>query len=250
MSRPGRDAVRSLRVIAVVLCAGCAATPATPLPTHAWSNPQEALAIMDARAATVTTFSTQCRIVMEDAEGNAVRLDGAVAARPPDHLRLRAAKMGANVIDLVWTPDGIWVRADRDDGRIADLLEALDPERLADAWRLVAGGPDVDAGTFVRETDRGDLELSEPCDGGSTTLFIDGATLTTRRFERVDDDGTVLDALDLDAFRPVDATVLPHRMVGTSGDRVLRIELFDVEVNPELPDAAFRPPARAERWTR
>ena len=54
-------------------------------------------------------------------------------------------------------------------------------------------------------------------------------------------------SLTMDRYRQFGDAVWPTRMVAVSDGGTVEVALREVDVNPELSDAAFTPPRRAER---
>src|SRR5262245_46809970 len=95
-------------LITLIFITGCA-SKGPPLPKYDWVDSQNALRILHDRAESIKTVSGTATIDLENAEGDSVRFDGAVAMAPPDRFRMRAWKFNQAVFDLTLTPDGLWI---------------------------------------------------------------------------------------------------------------------------------------------
>ena len=118
---------------------GCAArrAPEAGLPKFGDLDDATALRVLDERARSVGTASAACDLALTRADGQSVRLDGAVAMAPPDRLRLRAWKFGQAVFDLTMTPEGLWVVAGDVASRRQRVLPAcLSAGRVGRDWAM------------------------------------------------------------------------------------------------------------------
>lgn len=237
------------------MAAGCA----KPLPTYPWTGADAALETMGARAGAVRSFRSPCRITLTGAGGESVTLDGAVAARRPDHLRLRAWKLGHAAFDLTVAPEGVWVmtpeRAGRGATEAAGFLDGLDDPRIGAVWTVLAG--DLFDEESARVEDRGGatFRVERPLSGGGEGAHADGpatlvcdidrATLTARRYTLLAADGRVLHTLTLDRYRLVGETVWPLRLTASGPEGELDLVLDGPELNAALDAAVFTPPRRA-----
>lgn len=229
---------------------GCAPS----VPEFVWTDHDVALKVISERARSVETLAGACTVVLHDPEGGSVTFDGAIAARPPDHLRLQGWKFAKKVFDLTVTPEGTWVDVGREMGSDrADraALRGLTAGRIAEAWALATAdvlaaeplqidGAGARAATFEV---RG--ELSDP---PRTVVYrVDRRTLTVTGCRVLDARGDVSHVITLDRYRLIDGIAWPTRLAGTSGARRFVLEFSDVELNGALAPAAFVPPPRAVR---
>jgi hypothetical protein len=78
-------------------------------------------------------------------------------------------------------------------------------------------------------------------------MVVDRHTLTTRSVEWRDADGGTRQRLELHDYRAVGELVWPFRIVAARAGARLQIDFLDLELNGDLPEGAFRPPAGAWR---
>ena len=237
-------------VVVLALAAGCAPRRAheAGLPTFADVDHADALRVLDERARAVRTLSARCDLTLARADGQSVRLDGAVAMAPPDRLRLRAWKFGRAVFDLTLTPDGVWVVTPDDPSRRQKVLPAsVSAAHLGREWAMLSGSFFGEEGLRVRD-DGGRLVVSKELEGGrGVACDVDRRTLTPRRYRLLDPAGRTRFTLSLAGYRMFDATPWPTRLRAASDDGRISVRLKDVELNADLAPNAFRPPRRAEK---
>jgi hypothetical protein len=206
---------------------------------------------MAARARQIQTVNSECSLTLTRADGESVRLDGAVAMSIPDkQVRLRAWKFNQAVFDLTLTHTGLWLEMPRENGRRTQILPAgLSAAQLARALSLF--GPDVleDPHARILDSGTGPLEFVAPLEGGQMlTVRIDRATLTARQYT-ISEGGRVKFTLNLSAYeyRELQDVVWPMRMAAINDGSRIDVELRDVQINMPLPAAAFVPPRGAEK---
>lgn len=231
-------------LIAPIALSGCS----TPLPTYPRTTDRDALRIITDRLASVRTISATADVTLASADGRSVNLDGAFVAEMPARARLRAWKVGTLVFDLTVLPEGVWVvaqeQAAESDKRldvgslpaasIVPALELLAPEYFRGAVPQPGSSDDhllVVAGAALSRRD--------------VRCEIDRATLTPRRFTLPLEAGSA--ELILDQYAVIAGTVWPRRLGfrGPAGEIVVRLD--EIEINSELQDRAFVPPARARK---
>lgn len=232
-----------------VLC-GCAPARVKPLPTYRWTDAQSALRTIDQRARLVHTVSAQCLMTLRRPNGESVRLDGVLVMAPPEKsVHLRAWKFNQPVFDLTLIPRGLWIESPRDEARRQALLPAsLSAAKVAKVMAALGGG--LLEGPDVRVIDPGGarFEIRKPLgDGQTLSEEIDRATLTVRRYRLVDPVGRVRFSLLLQQYHDLGGIVWPTRLVASSGNGDIELELREVELNAPLPEHAFDPPPRAEK---
>jgi outer membrane lipoprotein-sorting protein len=206
------------------------------------------LRVLAERARQVQTLSGEGLITLTRPDGESVRLDAAIAMRPPERARLRAWKFGRAIFDLTVAPDGVWVVTPDDPKRQEQIRSAgVGAGRLARAWSVLSGGFFDAPGLTTQVTDAR-LRLRREAAGEPVVLCeVDRRTLTPRRYSMLDDRGVTRFTLTLDRYQTFGSAVWPTKLVATSDGGTVEVDLRQVDVNPELPPAAFTPPRRAER---
>lgn len=239
--------VALLMVVASVL-GGCA----PGVPEFAWTGHEAALKVISERARSVESLAGACIVVLHDSQSGSVTLDGAIAARPPDYLRLQGWKFAKKVLDLTVTPDGIWLEVERNERGSAEdraALKGIDGHRVAEAWALATA--DVLPGRSIQIDDTGGPTFTAravlPEQDRSVVYTVDRRTLTVTECRVLDARGHVRHVMTLDRYRLIDGIAWPTRIAGTSGARRFVLELSDIELNIVLVPTAFVPPLRAVR---
>jgi outer membrane lipoprotein-sorting protein len=237
----------ALRVLAMALATitltGCAAR----LPTYPPIADDAALLIIADRLDSVATISASADLTLTAPDGRTVRLDGAFVATPPTRARLRAWKFASPVLDLTALPEGVWVYApDPRGGQSPPRDVSRTPAAsIAPALELLSGG------YFRRARPLPDGSTSETLIVVGTALGHDGVrceidrrTLTPRRFRF--GSSPTQDELVLGHYTMVGACAWPRSILFRGSDGEILVRLNDVELNADLPPAAFTPPARAQ----
>ena len=233
-----------LLMLGLFLAAGCA----PGVRRYEWSTDEAALAELAHRAELVKTVEASCSIVMRDESGRHVTLDGALVARNPSHLRIRAWKLHHPAFDLTATPQGIFLEASSSDEKLDRVALGTN---ITKAWSTFTGGfllrPLVidetrsTAGTIVlRESKSEKVQVVMHC-------MVDRRTLTPRAYEATGSDGKILYAIRLERYRQVGEIIWPRRITFESGERIISISVDEVEFNSEPTEHAFTPPRGAER---
>lgn len=241
-----RKSVLMALVGGAVLTQGCASR----LPTHPWQGHDDALRKIVDRAARIETVSARCRLLLTRPGGNTVQLDGALAARVPGYLRLRAWKLSQPIYDVTATPQGTWVYTAPREGPEGDgELGLLPSSRLIDAWEKLAAGivdptwdplPD-DGGPVVY------VAQGAGTDEIAATCSIDRSTQTVRECDMAGGGEDAATTLRLDRYRSIDGHVWPTRVELVSSSGTVIILFDDVALNTEIPAKAFTPPRRAAK---
>jgi hypothetical protein len=234
-------------VLLVALAGGCVSpTPSTP--AYTWIDSQSAVKTLCQRSSSVHTVSSECALTLTRDNGESVRLDGAIAMKLPDSVRMRAWKMGQAVFDLTVTPAGLWIESPPDPDRRGQILPAtLSAAKLARAWSIVSGEFFCSADLVVVDSGGPCFLVERNIEGQHIVCQIDRASLTPERYSVIDADGVERFALSLDRYQIVNGIVWPMRMIGRSQGSRIMIELKDTELNGELAPNAFVPPRNAER---
>jgi outer membrane lipoprotein-sorting protein len=211
-------------------------------------NDLDALHTLAARAREVQSLSGEGLITLTRADGESVRLDGAIVMAPPDKTRLRAWKFGRAIFDLTVTPEGVWILAPEDPKNKDKIMSAgVSAAQLAKTWSLLSGGF-FDSPNLKTET-RGDrlIVRRESPNEPTVVCEVDRRTLTPRRYTLRDDKGAQRFTMTLDRYQQFKSTVWPTRLLATSETGKVEVDLRDVEINPDLPPGVFTAPRRAEK---
>jgi len=230
----------------IVIIAGIGGCRSAPAPLD-WPGHDAVMTMLAEERRGVETFSGECTIRMRDEAGGGAALDGAVAVRGAEHLRLRAWKFSRAVFDLTSTGEGVWIMPGDDPEFVALLLGAA--QGFGDAWSLLSGSFFADPGVTERPSQSADDHTVERVrsDGMVLRGVIDRRTQTPGRFELLDTGGAIVARLELDRYRMVQGVRWPMRLSFTSDRGSIEITFREIEINADLPPAAFRPPARAVR---
>lgn len=224
----------ALFILALATLAACA----RPLPRHPWVDAPTALATIRARGEAITSVSSACGITLRSAHSS-IRLDGALAAEPPDRFRVRAWKLGTPVLDLTQTDGGIWLMlSERARADSTAALDLITQERLARAWAVITGA--ALAGGQVLDEGGPSFRIATP----DFTAEIDRDTLTIRRIAFPSDGGSVT----LDRYTLLgDAIVYPRRVLAEHEKGSIEFRLDDPAFNEAIDPIAFKPPRSAVR---
>ena len=244
----GRRAALLLLALLASGCAGGRGPDAGLLPKFANVDHATALRVLSERAEAVRTLSARCDLTLARADGQTVRLDGAIAMAPPERLRLRAWKFGQAVFDLTLTPDGLWVVAGDDPSRREKVLPAsVSAAQLGREWAMLSGSFFREHDLDVRDDGRRLVVSRRLADGRTMECDVERATLTPRRYRMLDPAGRTRFILALSDYGMFNGVPWPTRLLATSDDGRISVRLSDVELNGELAPAAFTPPRRAEK---
>ena len=242
-----RCAVAAACLIAMI--GGCAKTPPPEnIPAYPPMDVPASLRTLADRAKQVRTLSGEGLITLTRPNGESVRLDAAVAMQPPRRTRIRAWKFGHAVFDLTVTPDGVWI-VSPDEGHRKEQVRAagVSAGQLARTWSVLSGGFFDEPGLQVHATDTQLIVRRQQPGEPTVVCEVDRRTLTPRRYSLLDDRGRSRFSLALDRYRTFGEVVWPTHLVAKSDGGTVDIELRQVDVNPDLPPAAFTPPRRAEK---
>ena len=221
------------------------------LPAYRWVNEARAMDLMAERAARIQTLSSPCRIILADPNAGTTQLEGAIAARMPGFLRLRAWKFSQPVLDLTLTPVGLWLYSAQDGdspGERRSPFATLTAQQLRQAWSLTTGVIPRDGWTWDEPSSRTYIALRRDWEsGGSIDCEIDRPTLTLRRCTVSQAPDAAVLTLALDRYQHVGELIVPTRVVLRSAHGTVTILLDDISLNDELPLLAFDPPQRAAK---
>jgi hypothetical protein len=205
----------------------------------------EALATIADRQASVRTITAQCDLDLIDAQGQQVRLEGALAAQPPERLRLRAWKFGQAVFDLTLADGKVWVLVPEEGPTAGRMdVEKMPARQVGDALRLL--GPEYFRAARPIGGDKNTLIVQgAPLDQREVRCEIDRKSLTPRRYVVAGGSNPSNSELKLDDYTMAGGLPWPRRMRlrSPSGDVLIRIH--ELEINGEVQPGAFRPPSRA-----
>jgi len=251
------DRRRTLRLILLLSMFLAVSACHSTLPTYPRLDAGQTLALMHRRATAIRSLSGVGRLTLTGPDGASVQLDAVLVARLPDDWHVRAWKMSQTALDITLTRDGLWIAgpsqtrhndpsAPQEQG---DPLEAVTAEGWKEAMLLVAGC--VDERTWsIEEPMEGwtfRLRRSQESTEPSLTCEVDRGTLTLRQCRVTAAAGDNQLTLSLDRYRRAGDIAMPGRIVMESPHGVIAMHLDSIEVNGELPDQAFVPPARAVR---
>jgi hypothetical protein len=253
MSRSWPRCIESrLLLVGWVACALAGCTHEA-LPTYRLTDAESTLRLLaqHAPAARVRTISAQGQVELARADGQSIRLDTALAAEPPERVRLRAWKFGQAALDLTLTSEGLWIMQPRQSGESpASQPAGLRPEQFRRMWQLLDGGLFSDPQARSRlEGEEIIITRQEP-DGMSIVCRADRATLTPRRYEILDASGQKRFTLTLDKyalFGP-ERIAWPRRIVALSSDGRITVTVREAQFNQPLAAQAFVPPRRARKF--
>jgi hypothetical protein len=231
--------------IFVLLQAGCSREH---IPTYPAMTSSEVMQRLADRAGAIHAISAQGLITLTKENGDTVRLDAAIVLQPPERARLRAWKFGRAVFDLTLIPEGLWLIAPTDEARRKEILAAgSNTGKLVGQWLQLMTGAFDDRATPAAESDKL-LTITEPHpDGTKMICIIDRTTVTARKYLLKDSGDNTRFTLLLSRYIDVNGIVWPREIEAISEAGRILIELHDIEINCEIPPAAFRHPARAER---
>lgn len=246
--RRGRSA---LLPAAIILCAlaGCRHEP---LPTYRLEDAASTLRLLaeHAPAARVHTVSAEGQVELTRSGGQSIRLDTALAAEPPERVRLRAWKFGQAALDLTLTSDGLWIMQPSRAGRApASQPAGLRPGQFRRMWQLLDGGLFSDPRATAR-LDHGQILITRhEADGMTIVCRADRATLTPRRYDILDASGKQQFSLRLEKYALFgeERIAWPRRIVALSSDGRITVSVREAQFNQPLNPAAFTPPRRARK---
>lgn len=242
-----RRIVLHMLLMLVATQTGCAAR----MPTYPWVDQAHASQRLAERSSQMRTLSSPCRILLADPNTSPTQFDGALVARTPGFLRLRAWKFSQPVLDITLTPDGLWIfsaqREESSDDHTSPF-SSLTAQQLRQAWSLVMGGMPLDGWTWEGDASHATLTVRQNWEsGGSIDCTIDRPSLTLRMCTvRRSADAAEL-TLTLDRYRVIQQVAVPTRVTMHSEHGTIAILLDDFPLNEELPQAAFDPPRRAAK---
>ncbi len=222
-------------VVAATLLAGCHGH--STLPIYPSVHPQVTLDMMAARADRLHALTAAVDAKLTRTDGQSIRLDGAMAIRQPDHLRLQLWKLSRTTFDLTVRPDGVWLWQD-----------PSSPPARAFPWLATPlTGGNLFRSPSSRRLEDGLLTITRELDHDVTLhAVIDPVTQTLREC-RAMRGGDELGRMILDAYRVMDGHTIPTRWILRGSDGEIELVLRDIELNGLLGARAFDPSPRAVR---
>jgi len=243
----------ALLLLLALAVPGCAhrRTGRESLPSVTYRDNPDAIRLLRDQAAAVKTVESRGTITFTRPDGESVRMDLAMVSQPPDHLRLRAWKLGRAIFDLALTPDGLWLLAPEDPSLRQKVQKAnVGAAEIARNWSMLSG-EFFDRGDLKIERTSNDLLLTAAHDNSLTLrCYVDARALVPWRYLLDDDRGRTRFSLDLDDFRLIgdsDPIAYPCRIQASSESGRITVQLEEVVLNEDLAPAAFVPPRRAEK---
>jgi len=201
----------------------------------------QATEIFIKRNRSIRSVSAQGLVTLERPGGDTLRLDAVFAIAHPGNARLRAWKFGQAVLDITLTPAGLWVVAPRQD---PTLFSDQTANFMRQWLRLITGT--FEDQSFISDDSGAQLVLKWSADDQATMICeVDRKTLTARRYVLRDRQGQEHFTLALARYAEFNGVAWPGRIEAVSPAGRIVIDLHDVEINGQLPSAAFHPPARA-----
>ena len=236
-------------VVTVMLLSACA----TSIPTYPQTPADTVLQSVAANFTSIKTVSGPCRVTLVSEAGESITLSAAIAARPPDHLRLRAWKFDRAIFDATIIGVDVWlVPIAQADSPGADALPQIPSHEIAGSMSLLSGQYFNDA-HIVSETAEIVTVTGSSRELAAIECDIDRRTRTPRifRFTQLNQPGTLASTLLMDEYRflklkgNTPPLTWPGRLHFERGAASITIFMDDVVINDELPQTAFKPPARA-----
>lgn len=236
---------RLTTLLVLIACAGCAATPKSPLPTFPAMSAERSLEVMRERSAKLERVTGRGAITLDNADRGAVTLDSIFVLAPPDRARVRAYKFTQAVFDLTLNPDGLFIFVPRERGKPGELLESTRGAAGAIRQWLASFAGQVDANGADIKQDARTLTIVRPeADGVTRTTIVDRPTLTVRSQTVRDATGAVRFTLALGDYRDFAGTLWPARIVAVSERGTITLETRELQPNVAA-ETAFTPPPRA-----
>jgi len=225
---------------------------AAKLPTYSWTTQEEALTVIRQRHESIKTIQAACDIILTDPNGQSLTLNGALVARNPGWIRMRAWKFNSAVFDLTMTPDGLWVMQGDSPDVAERMPTALDAAQVAEAWSLLLGGSFDGEVTWAREKMWVELErfVAPPLRRDQVQsrihCWVKRRNLLPLRYQRSEREGATRSFdVRLDRYRMINGIAFAHEIDLTADAGRIVIRLRDVTLNEEPTEGAFKPPAGA-----
>lgn len=236
-------------LLGLMAIAGCRpAPPPENLRPYAWVDDATAIRVLAERSKAVRSMSAEVGLTLTRPDGQSVQFDGAMATRAPGDLRLQTFKFGRTVFDLTLTNGGMFVKTMDDPGRREKIVPASrSAARFAREWSMFTGGL-FEQSDLAISHDGPRMTVRRPLSDGRTVVCsVDKATLTPRRYAMLDPDGVERFTLATSAYQMFGEIPCATRLLATSEQGTIDIEIRDMELNVEHAERAFIPPEGAER---
>ena len=245
--------------VALLFCllhsAGCRpAPPPENLPAYPWVDDATAIRTLAERSRAVRTTSAEVGLTLTRPDGQSVQFDGAMATRSPGDLRLQTFKFGRTVFDLTLIGGGsadgggMFVKTMDDPARRDKIIPASrSAARFAREWSMFTGGLFEANDLVVSHSGLQMIVRRSLSDGRKVVCQVEKATLTPRRYTMLDPAGVERFTLELSAYQMFGEIPYAMRVLATSEQGTIDIEIRDLELNIEQSDRAFIPPEGAEK---
>lgn len=242
--------MRIMRYFTLMLLVGLTISTSacrSPLPHYPWKGKDAAVTTILSHGR-LETFSSACRLTLLSTDKSRIRLDGAIAAQPPDHFRIQTWKFGRNAFDLIITPNHRWIVAsdklkDQETSDVPDfeaLLAWLNLDQLLDQSNHVVSETSTTMTLGPAPVASGVLQAQQ-----GTYIVINKATRTCRRLYSIDDSGEITESVILSDWTVLANRPWPLRITANAASGQIDLRLHDVVLNESLPAAAFKPPRQA-----
>jgi hypothetical protein len=203
----------------------------------------------------VRTTSAEVALTLTRPDGQSVQFDGAMATRSHGDLRLQTFKFGRTVFDLTLigggtggSGGGMFVKTMDDPSRRDKIIPASrSAARFAREWSMFTGGL-FEANDLIVSHSGPQMIVRRPLGDGRTVVCqVDKSTLTPRRYAMLDPDSVERFTLVLSAYQMFGEIPYAMKVLATSEQGTIDIEIRDLELNVEHSDRAFIPPEGAEK---
>ncbi len=225
-------------IILLAITCGCARLS---IPIYPKMRPAESLAIASQNYQQIQSVQAKGTITLSDTKKESVRLDGVLILQRPDKLRLRAWKLGQVVFDLTINDIAAYQYIPRNEAKSAITTS----HKLLSHWqRSLLGNLQPDPETV---TESNDQILFRNVQQDHEEWTIDRKTLTVSQIQIEDENGERKFELQFRDYQAFNTHVWPTLIRAIRESGVIEIKLSEIEINGQLPENAFVPPARAER---
>ncbi|MBL9030695.1 MAG: hypothetical protein JNM80_03190 [Phycisphaerae bacterium] len=234
------------------------------LPTFEWRGVEAATEVLSRRAREVRTVRSECSVYLAKPDGSTLGLDGALAAAPPERMRLRTWKLGQAALDVTIRPGEVWLATPEGRGpEVGNGGEASGSwaGKFAEGWRLMAGGFFDSPAEWVEDSGGATFVLVRRLGEARVACEVDRRRLVPIAYRVLDETGVVRFTLRLEDYAvhgeasedagagagAEGAIVWPGRVVAVTPQGRVTIRMRDPEFNTELVGSVFDPPRGAVR---